>query len=221
MTNEKITATVETAPVAEKKINLKKADKKAAETPAIDIEAKKADITAKINELMIRGREVSKINNKGSELNATNWSKDYTTTGNETLAGFVRGLLKQYADEINALKRDLKGLYFTLPPVLAELQKSENPKLVYLANICMDNMRDVVILPYRDYLNDDLLKELSSAEIERVGVFPNMLGDAIPVLTANGYMFESIAQPVTIEEKHIDGLDVIPACTYYSFKKAV
>ena len=134
MTNEKITATAtaETTPATatEKKVNAKKEGKTAmknetAPTPA-EIETKKAEITAKISELLTRGKEVKKIDDKANSLNATNWGKDTTSTGNETLGRFVRGLLKQYADEIAGLKRDLKCLYFTLDPVLNGLLTNEN-----------------------------------------------------------------------------------------------
>ena len=61
---------------------------------------------------------------------------------------------------------------------------------------------------------------MAGAGVERVGVAPELLGVAIPLLGANGYVFETITQPVVIDKIEIEGLDSVPACTYYSFKKA-
>lgn len=262
MTNEKINATVENAPATvtvptEKKINLKKADKKNAPAPAenvpaavtapvsvpapalADIEAKKAEITAKIELLNVRGKEIATVDKKASELSPTNWGKDTTPSGGETLGSFVRGLLKQYAVEIIDLKRELKCLYFTLDPVLVALQDSENELAKNLVNACVDNMRNIPIVSVDDYyekayyasykrepkesINEKIveaLKVLASAGVERVGIATELLGIAIPLLASVGYTFESIAQPVVIDEINIAGLDRVPACTYYSFKKA-
>lgn len=203
--------------------------------PALDIEAEKTRITRALEIENVRLQCFKDVDDKGAEINPTNWGKNETSNGNPTVGGYVRDCFDKAYEQIESLKRELKCLYFTLDPVLVSLQDSENVFVQALINACIDNMRNVVIISHDDFYKEqayynaplemrpeitDTLKALASAGVERVGVAVELLGVAIPILAVAGYMFEAIAQPVEIEGKNIAGLDPVPACTYYSFKKA-
>ena len=186
------------------------------------VEAKKIEITRKIDVLNIRVEECEKTNKDGESINATNWSKDETSTGNKTVGGLLRKRWSGYLADIKALKLELKQLYFTLDPVLAGLLTSENKTTVSLVNACIENMRNVVVIANDEQTDVEAIKILYNAGIERIGVGADYDCNKVSrVLRAGGYKYwdadEDDGQPAKIEAIEIAGLDPVPACEYFVY----
>ena len=193
-----------------------------AEVDPVNVEAKKAEITRKIEVLEIRCEELVKIDNDGEELAPTNWSKNETTRGNETIGGRLRKRLLGYDKEINSLKRELKCLYFTLDPVLSGLLTSDNETVVTLVNACIENMRNVVIINDEDETDAEAIKILYNAGVERIGVNADYDCNKVSrVVRQGGFKYwdadEDDGQPAHIDKQEIAGLDPVPACDYYVY----
>lgn len=185
------------------------------------VEELRNDILGKIKEEKARLQVWTAVDVKGQAINSTNWGKDITRTEKETMGGYVREMLERSKNFIKGLKRDLKETYFDLLPELKALQNSDNKVLVNLVNNCIENMRNVPVVKNQYDLTPDVVKLLASARIKNIGVSPDILGNVLPVLITNGYVYDmTCPQPVSVDEIKIDGLDYIPSCTYYNFTLA-
>lgn len=185
------------------------------------VAVKRAEINNKIKIAKIRFLAYEEINRKGEQINPTNWGKTETGTGKETLGGYVRMVKAKTLEEINGLKRELKETYFTLAPEIKALQDSNNPVLISVMNNCIENMRNVPVIKKAEGLTVEVIKLLAKAGVKELGIDPLILGVTLPLLVTNGYMYNpNSPQPVTLPEIKIEGLDIVPACTYYSFKLA-
>lgn len=164
---------------------------------------------------------INAIDEQGNKINPTNWAKDETSKGNETLGMFVRAMLNDVKQEKATLKAQLKATYFDVAPYVLEMLNYDNINIKVLARQAMDKMTNVIIINTAILAqNKDVINTLYTLGVEEIGVNAENLGFAMVSFTACGYQFDYInPQPVNVEERTEKGLETIPAYSYFSFKR--
>lgn len=164
---------------------------------------------------------INAIDEQGNKINPTNWAKDETSKGNETLGMFVRAMLNDVKQEKATLKAQLKATYFDVSPYVLEMLNYDDNNIKVLARQAMDKMTNVIIINTAILAqNKDIINTLYILGVEEIGVNAENLGFAMVSFTACGYQFDYInPQPVNVEERTEKGLETIPAYSYFSFKR--
>lgn len=189
----------------------------------VDVEKIRQDIKQRMFMIENSKNIYVTINNKGGELSPTNWYKNETSRGNETLGGFIRAKIDTLNEKLADLQVELKATYYNVPDSFKALLDNESvPYAVkYLVKQSIEGMRNVIVFKYADSITPTNVQALKNAGIEEIGVLKEEMGNAMVVFTTNGYIFDvTKAQPITIEAKNIEGLPGIKEITYFSFKLA-